>query len=110
HDALPILSLGYFLLPLTMILAGRFLYDERLSRLQQLATLFAVVGVANQLIQVGGLAWETWLVALGYPAYFALRRRLGTYNLGGMLGDMSQEERRVGNASTGENVLYLNNL
>lgn len=81
-------SLGYFLLPLTMILAGRFLYDERLSRLQQLATLFAVVGVANQLIQVGGLAWETWLVALGYPAYFALRRRLGTDNLGGMLVDM----------------------
>lgn len=81
-------SLGYFLLPLTMILAGRFLYDERLSRQQQLATLFAVVGVANQLIQVGGLAWETWLVALGYPAYFALRRRLGTDNLGGMLVDM----------------------
>lgn len=81
-------SLGYFLLPLTMILAGRFLYDERLSRLQQLATLLAVVGVANQIIQVGGLAWETWLVALGYPAYFALRRRLGTDNLGGMLVDM----------------------
>lgn len=81
-------SLGYFLLPLTMILTGRLLYDERLTRLQQLATLFAVVGVANQLIQVGGLAWETWLVALGYPAYFALRRRLGTDNLGGMLVDM----------------------
>lgn len=81
-------SLGYFLLPLTMILTGRLLFNERLSRLQQLATLFAVFGVANQLLNVGGMAWETWLVALGYPAYFALRRRLGTDNLGGMLFDM----------------------
>lgn len=81
-------SLGYFLLPLTMILTGRVLFAERLSRLQQLATLFAVLGVGNQLVNVGGLAWETWLVALGYPAYFALRRRLGTDHLGGMLFDM----------------------
>lgn len=81
-------SLGYFLLPLTMILTGRLLFAERLSRLQQLATLCAVFGVGNQLLIVGGLAWETWLVALGYPAYFVLRRRLGTDNLGGMLFDM----------------------
>lgn len=81
-------ALGYFLLPLTMIVTGWALYKERLSRLQQLAALLAVVGVANQVLRVGGLAWETWLVALGYPAYFALRRRLRTDHLGGMLCDM----------------------
>jgi chloramphenicol-sensitive protein RarD len=82
-------SLGYFLLPLTMILVGRLLFEERLSRLQQLATLLAICGVANQVLMVGGLAWETWLVALGYPAYFALRRRLRTDGLGGMWFEMS---------------------
>ncbi|MGP3792387.1 EamA family transporter RarD [Pseudomonas sp. B392_1p] len=81
-------SLGYFLLPLSMILVGRLLFNERLSRLQQLATLLAVCGVANQILVVGGLAWETWLVALGYPGYFALRRKMGTDGLGGMWFEM----------------------
>lgn len=81
-------ALGYFLLPLTMIFTGRILYKERLSRLQQLAVLLAALGVANQIVQVGELAWETWLVALGYPVYFALRRQLKTDHMGGLLCDM----------------------
>ena len=32
-------SLGYFLLPLSMVLTGRVVYRERLSRLQKLAVL-----------------------------------------------------------------------
>ena len=81
-------ALGYFLLPLTMIFTGRILYKERLSRLQQLAVLLAALGVANQIVQVGELAWETWVVALGYPIYFTLRRQLKTDHLGGLLCDM----------------------
>lgn len=37
-------SLGYFLLPLTMVLTGRVVYGERLSRLQKVAVACAVVG------------------------------------------------------------------
>src|SRR3990167_1308063 len=59
--ALPV-SLGYFLLPLVMVLAGWVLYRERLS---------------------------TALVALGYPVYFALRRRLRTEQLAGHWLDMA---------------------
>lgn len=52
--------------------------------LQKLAALCALVGVGNELILVGGVSWSTLVVALGYPVYFILRRRLGTDHLGGL--------------------------
>lgn len=85
--ALPV-SLGYFLLPLVMVLAGRVLYRERLSRLQWLATLLAAAGVAHEVLRAGGMSWETWLVALGYTVYFVARRRMRTDHLGGHWLDM----------------------
>nr|BFE96203.1 hypothetical protein GCM10020185_67390 [Pseudomonas brassicacearum subsp. brassicacearum] len=47
-------SLGYFLLPLSMVLTGRIVYGERLSYLQKVAVFFATLGVFNELYQVGG--------------------------------------------------------
>lgn len=82
-------SLGYFLLPLTMLMTGRIVYKERLSHLQNLAALCAAFGVANELYQVGSFSWETLTVALGYPVYFVLRRRLGSNNIGGLWFDMA---------------------
>lgn len=77
-------SLGYFLLPLTMVLAGQVFFRDRLSALQKMAALCALIGVGNELILVGGVSWSTLVVALGYPIYFILRRRLGTDHLGGL--------------------------
>jgi chloramphenicol-sensitive protein RarD len=82
-------SLGYFLLPLVMVLVGRVLHRERLSGPHKLATALAATGVAAELVRAGGVSWETWLVALGYPLYFALRRRLRTEQLGGHWVDMA---------------------
>ena len=82
-------SLGYFLLPLTMLLTGCIVYKERLSRLQNLAALCAAFGVLNELIQVGSFSWETMLVAFGYPCYFVLRQKMGSNNLGGLWFDMA---------------------
>lgn len=76
-------SLGYFLLPLAMVLAGRLVFGERLSRLQLAATVLAACGMAWELLRVGGLAWPTWVVVLGYPGYFVLRRKLHTNTLAG---------------------------
>ncbi|RXT69844.1 EamA family transporter RarD [Pseudomonas syringae] len=81
-------SLGYFLLPLVMLLVGTVFYRERLTWLQKVAGTLAIVGVAHELIQVGGVAWETLLVAFGFPLYFILRRKLKTDNLGGLWYDM----------------------
>lgn len=82
-------ALGYFLLPLTMVLTGRIVYGERLSRLQTLAALLALCGVLNELYRVGSFSWTTLLVAIGYPIYFVLRRRNGTDNLGGLWLEMA---------------------
>lgn len=81
-------SLGYFLLPLVMVLVGRVVYRERLSRLQKIAPLLAGLGVAHELYQVGSVSWETMLVALGFPVYFLVRRKMRTDHLGGLWFDM----------------------
>lgn len=81
-------SLGYFLLPLSMILTGRVVYGEHLSYLQKIAAAFAAIGVGHELWRLGSFSWETLLVAGGYPLYFVLRRRLKTDNLGGLWFDM----------------------
>ncbi len=69
-------SMGYFLLPMVMVLVGRVFYAERLSRVQTIAVLVAAVGVANELWRLGSFSWATALVMFGYPPYFMLRRRL----------------------------------
>ncbi|WP_024695429.1 EamA family transporter RarD [Pseudomonas syringae] len=81
-------SLGYFLLPLSMILTGRLVYGEHLSYLQKIAAAFAMIGVGHELWRLGSFSWETLLVAGGYPLYFVLRRKLKTDNLGGLWFDM----------------------
>jgi len=81
-------SLGYFLLPLTMVLTGRLVYGEHLSYFQKIAACCALVGVGHELVRLGSFSWETLLVCLGYPVYFVLRRKIKTDNLGGLWWDM----------------------
>lgn len=69
-------SLGYFLLPLSMVLVGRFCYGEKMNLLQRLAVLCACIGVAHELWMTRAFSWPTLAVALGYPPYFILRRRI----------------------------------
>ena len=81
-------SLGYFLLPLVMVLFGCILYKENLSSWQLAAVVCAVLGVGHELGRIGSIAWETVYVALAYPVYFFLRRRFGTDHLGGFWWDL----------------------
>ncbi|WP_109440792.1 EamA family transporter RarD [Acinetobacter haemolyticus] len=81
-------SLGYFLLPLVLVLAGSVLYGEKLSKFQALAVFLAVLGVGHEIWRLGSIAWETALVAIGYTAYFVIRKQIKTDNLGGFWWDM----------------------
>lgn len=81
-------SMGYFLLPLTMIVAGRLVYGERLGRLRTVAAGCALLGVAHALYQAGSFSWESLAVAVGYPAYFMLRRRLALDGLAALWFEM----------------------
>ena len=71
------LTLGYFLMPLVLVLAGRLFYHEHLRKLQRIAVILAVLGMLHELWRVGGLSWVTIVCALGYPPYFMLRRWMG---------------------------------
>lgn len=81
-------SLGYFLLPLSMVVVGRVLYGERLTSFQKAAVAMAALGVCHELLRIGSFSWATALVALGYPPYFILRRRLRLNSLVGLWFDM----------------------
>jgi chloramphenicol-sensitive protein RarD len=81
-------SLGYFMMPLVMVLIGRIYYKDKLSKPQKLAVLLALLGVTNAVFQVGGFAWTSLLVCLGYPYYFVLRSKFKLDNLGGLWFDM----------------------
>ena len=80
--ALPV-SLGYFVLPLAMVVAGRLVFQERLTPWQAAASALAGCGMAWELWRAGGMAWTTWVVLIGYPAYFVLRRLLKTNTFAG---------------------------
>lgn len=75
------LSQGYFLLPLTLVLVGRMLYNEQLRRSQWVAVVLAGIGVAHELYQEGSLSWVALAVALGYPFYFIVRKKVAVHTL-----------------------------
>lgn len=76
HQSSEALAMGYFLLPLMMVLCGRLIFNDKLSRLQTLAIIFAAIGVSIKLIIYGNLSWISLLVMIGYPPYFILKRKL----------------------------------
>lgn len=82
-------SLGFFLLPLVFVLTGRWVFKEPISKLQAIACGIAAIGVANELVYAPRVSWPTFVVAIGYPIYFTLRKKLRTDSMGGMWIDMA---------------------
>ncbi|WP_114765073.1 EamA family transporter RarD [Vibrio rhodolitus] len=70
------LALGYFTLPIVMVLVGRFVYQESLTRLQKVACLFALLGTIWAYALSSGVSWVVLVVALGYPLYFINRKSI----------------------------------
>lgn len=81
-------SMGYFLLPLVMVLAGRVFYGERLRPLIKIAVFFAACGVLHELWRTQAFSWVTMVTALGYPPYFMLRRWMALDSLSGFILEM----------------------
>jgi chloramphenicol-sensitive protein RarD len=68
-------SLGYFLVPLVNVAAGRFLLHEHLRRLQWLAIGFAAAGVALMIWQLGRPPWIALSLAGTWGGYSLLRKK-----------------------------------
>lgn len=82
-------SLGYFMLPLTLVITGRILYREKLSSWQISAALIASIGVAHEIYRINGFSAPALTVALGYPVYFVLRKKFKIDHVGGLWFDLA---------------------
>ncbi|OAU97357.1 EamA family transporter RarD [Moraxella catarrhalis] len=82
-------SMGYFLFPLTMVVAGFLVFRERLTKLQTLAVALAAAGVSVEIWRTSGISWATLWVCGTYPIYYVMRRLLGVRALSGLFVDLS---------------------
>ncbi|QIW16540.1 permease [Pasteurellaceae bacterium RH1A] len=81
-------SIGYLIMPIVMVIIGKFLYKEYLSRLKLLAIFSAVLGVAVNVILTQTISWEMLAVCLGYPLYFTLRKAFNLNSLAAFLVEL----------------------
>ncbi|EPF73903.1 EamA family transporter RarD [Acinetobacter rudis] len=82
------ISLGYFMMPITMVIVGRFAFKEQMSKMQKISCFFAILGIINMLILSKTLTWPTLVICFGYPIYFWLRQKTNTNNIAGLWFDM----------------------
>jgi chloramphenicol-sensitive protein RarD len=68
-------SLGYFLVPLINVAAGRFVLHEHLRRLQWFAIALAASGVIGMIVQLGRPPWIALALGGTWGAYSLLRKK-----------------------------------
>lgn len=68
-------SLGYFLVPLVNVAAGRFVLHEHLRRLQWIAIALAALGVALMFFQLGRPPWIALVLAGTWGGYSLMRKK-----------------------------------
>lgn len=68
------ISLGYYILPLLLIVFGYFLLKEKLTKLGIIAVLIATVGVIIQGYGLGRIPWPAIGVAASFAIYGVLKK------------------------------------
>ncbi len=68
-------SLGYFLVPLANVAAGRFILHEHLRRAQWTAIGLAVAGVLVMMVQLGHPPWIALAIAGTWGGYSLMRKQ-----------------------------------
>lgn len=67
-------SLGYLLLPISLVLTGRFVFRDTVTGVQWLAVGVATSAVALRITATHALSWVTLVICIGYAAYLAVRK------------------------------------
>lgn len=78
-------SLGYYINPLVNVMLGMLILGERLRRLQWLAVALALIGVAQQIWQLGSLPWVSLGLALTFGIYGLIRKQAPVAALPGLV-------------------------
>lgn len=68
-------SLGYFLVPLVNVAAGKFILHEHLRRAQWLAIALAAIGVTWMVVQIGRPPWIALALAATWGGYGLMRKK-----------------------------------
>ena len=77
-------SLGYFMTPLMNVLLGATFLRERLTRLQLLSVLLALVGVLNLTLGYGRFPWLAITICVSFGLYGLLRKQSGVRPIPGL--------------------------
>jgi len=78
-------SLGYFINPIMTIVMGVILLGERLDKMQWLAVVFVIFGVANQVFNFGEFPWIALSLAVSFAIYGFIKKQLKVDPLNGFL-------------------------
>lgn len=76
NDRVVEVSLGYYILPLFMIVLGYFILKEELNKLQVIAVAIAVMGVIMQGVGIGSLPLPALGVSCSFAIYSVLKKQL----------------------------------
>jgi chloramphenicol-sensitive protein RarD len=77
--------MGYFLTPLLNVLAGVIVFREKLGRLNIVAIMFAVAGVAYYVLSTATVPWVGIAVGISFAAYGLMRKQMKTNAVPGLL-------------------------
>ena len=77
-------SLGYFMTPLMNVLFGALFLRERLTRLQLVSVLLALLGVLNLTFGYGRFPWIAVSLCISFGLYGLLRKKSGTAAIPGL--------------------------
>ena len=67
-------SLGYYIMPLVMLILGRIFFGEKLNRIQMLSVAICTVGVLNLLVFYGHLPWIALSLSTLFAFYGVIRK------------------------------------
>jgi chloramphenicol-sensitive protein RarD len=77
-------SLGYYIMPLIMLILGRFFLNEQLNRVQMVSVVIVTLGVLNLLVFFGHLPWIALSLAFLFGFYGLLRKMIPADPIAGL--------------------------
>lgn len=77
-------SMGYFIMPIVMVILGRLFLDEQLNRNQIISMLLVLLGVLNLLFMLNQLPWLALMLAFSFGLYSLVRKMAPVNSLVGL--------------------------
>jgi chloramphenicol-sensitive protein RarD len=80
-------SLGYYINPLLSVFFGIFIMRERLTKMQYLSLILALVGVLYMTLSYGKFPWIAIILALSFGLYGLLKKLYHLDSISSLLGE-----------------------